>query len=122
MTDEGREQERLHYIQVSIARIEQYTMGGREAFFREPIVQDAVLRRLETLADATGKLSDALKERHPEIPWRQVYGFRHIAAHAYEYLDLGRVWEIVENYLPALEIAIDQEARDDSDEVRHGSG
>jgi uncharacterized protein with HEPN domain len=118
VTDEGRERERLHYIQISISRIEQYTVGGRDAFFHEPIVQDAVLRRLETLADATGKLSDALKERHPEIPWRQVYGFRHIAAHAYEYLDLQRVWEIVEGYLPTLKTAIDPEISNDPGDVQ----
>lgn len=116
MTDEEREQERLRYIQESVRRVEQYTEGGREAFFREPIVQDAVLRRLETLADATGKLSEALKGRHPEIPWKRVYGFRHIAAHAYEYLDMRRAWEIVEDYLPALKTAIDQEVTDASDE------
>jgi uncharacterized protein with HEPN domain len=118
VTEGEREQERLRYVQVSIARIEQYTEGGREAFFQEPMVQDAVLRRLEPLADATSTLSDALKERHPEIPWSQVYGFRHVAAHAYEYLELHRVWEIVEDYLPGLKTAIDQEVRNDQDDVR----
>lgn len=112
MMAEEREQARVRYIQESISRIEQYTRGGREGFFREPIVQDAVLRRLETLADATDKLSDALKKRHPEIPWRQVYGFRHVAAHACEDLDLQRVWEIVEDYLPTLKSTINAEVRD----------
>lgn len=109
MTEEERETERLRYIQTSIARIEEYTSGGRDVFFREAIVQDAVLRRLETLADATNKLSVAAKARHPEIPWRQVYGFRNIAAHAYEGLDLSRVWEILEKYLPSLGSAVQQE-------------
>jgi len=109
VTNGPREQARLRYIRQSIARIEEYTRGGRQAFLREPIVQDAVLRRLETLADAVGKLSDAVKARHPEIPWRQVYGFRNIAAHAYEDIDLARVWEIVADYLPALKPVIDRE-------------
>jgi uncharacterized protein with HEPN domain len=105
-TAEEREQERLRYVDLSIRRIEQYTGGSQEAFLREPMIQDAVLRRLETLADATSKLSDTLKARHPEIPWPQVYGFRNIAAHAYESLDLSRVWEIVRDYLPALKAAV----------------
>ena len=109
MTPEERERGRLRYIRESLARIEQYTQGGREVFLHEPIIQDAVLRRLETVADATDKLSDVLKMRHPEIPWRQVYGFRNIAAHAYEDLDLRRVWEIVEDYLPALKTVVDDE-------------
>jgi uncharacterized protein with HEPN domain len=107
--DLEREQDRLRYVRSSIALVEQYTSGGRDAFLREPMVQDAVLRRLETLADATGKLSEALKARHPEIAWRQVTGFRNVAAHAYETLDLRRVWEIVENYLPALKVAVASE-------------
>ena len=116
MTEEERERGRLRYIQASITRIEEYTHGDQDVFFSEPIVQDAVLRRLETLADATAKLSDALQSRHPEIPWRRVYGFRHIAAHAYEALDLRRVWEIVEDYLPALKTAVDQDLAESSDE------
>jgi len=108
-----RERARLQYIRQCIARIEQYTGGGREAFVSETIVQDAVLRRLETLTDAVGKLSDALKARHPAIPWRQVYGFRNIAAHAYEEVDLTRVWEIVERYLPAVKSVVDLELGED---------
>ena len=83
MSEDERERVRLRYIFDSIVRIEQYTRGNPNAFLIEPMVQDAVLRRLETLAEATGKLSDALKARHPEIPWREVYGFRNIAAHGY---------------------------------------
>ena len=109
MRDEPRERARLRYIRQSIARIKEYTRGGRQVFLREPIVQDAVLRRLETSTDAVGKLSDALKARYPEIPWRQVYGFRNIAAHAYEEIDLTRVWEIVDDYLPVLTSMIDRE-------------
>jgi uncharacterized protein with HEPN domain len=104
-----RERARLRYIRQSIARIQQYTQGGREAFFRETIVQDAVLRRLETLADAVNRLSETVKARHPTIPWRQVYGFRNIAAHACEEIDLTRVWEIVEVYVPVLKVVVDRE-------------
>jgi uncharacterized protein with HEPN domain len=109
VTRDPRERARLRYIRQSIARIEQYTHGGREAFLAEAIVQDAVLRRLETLADAITRLSDTLKARHPAIPWRQVYGFRNVAAHAYEEIDLTRVWEIVEDYVPLLKAVVDRE-------------
>ncbi len=112
MTREPRERARLRYIRQSIVRIEQYTHGGREAFLSEPIVQEAVLRRLETLADAISKLSESLKARHPMIPWRQVSGFRNVAAHAYEEIDLTRVWEIVEDYVPVLRSAVDRELGD----------
>jgi uncharacterized protein with HEPN domain len=50
-----------------------------------------------------------LKDRHPELRWRAIYGFRNIAAHAYLELRLDQVWEIVEQHLPALKIVVDDE-------------
>jgi uncharacterized protein with HEPN domain len=67
----------LTYIAESIHLIGRYlASGGRQAFENESLIQDAVLRRLETLAEAAGRLSPTVKERHPEIAWREVYGFR----------------------------------------------
>jgi uncharacterized protein with HEPN domain len=98
-----RDRRLLNYIADSILLIGRYLSdGGREAFENELLVQDAVLRRLETLAEAAGRLSEAVKQRHPDIPWREVYGFRNIAAHAYLDLHLERTWEIIERYLPTL--------------------
>lgn len=42
-------------------------------------------------------------------PWREVYGFRNIAAHAYLDIDLERVWEIVTDHLPPLRTAVEKE-------------
>jgi uncharacterized protein with HEPN domain len=64
---------------------------------------------VETLAEAAGKLSDAVKARHQEIPWRAVVGFRNIAAHAYLDLLAERAWEIVDRYLPPLLEAVEAE-------------
>jgi uncharacterized protein with HEPN domain len=75
------------------------------------MVQDAVLRRLETLADAARRLSDELKTRHPQIPWRAIYGFRNIAAHGYLLIDLARVWTTVQDYLPVLQSVVSDELR-----------
>jgi uncharacterized protein with HEPN domain len=72
-------------------------------------IQDVVLWRLETLAEASGKLSQPLKDRHPQLRWRAIYGFRNVAAHAYLDLRLDRVWKIVELHLPALKSVVDEE-------------
>jgi uncharacterized protein with HEPN domain len=109
VTDRARDEDLLRYIAESILLIEQYTAGGEDAFLREPIVQDAVLRRLETLADAARHLSVELTAQHPNIPWRAIYGFRNVAAHGYLGLDLARVWATVRDYLPALHSVIAEE-------------
>ncbi len=118
MIDE-RDRRHLLYIRESVARIRRYTSGGREEFLRDELLQDAVLRRLETLAEATDKLPDELKARHPDVPWRAVYGFRNIAAHAYIDLDLDRAWEIVEDHLAPVESAVDAELGVASDAGTH---
>jgi uncharacterized protein with HEPN domain len=104
-----RDHRYLTYIRDAIALIEGRTQAGRQVFRHDVDVQDAVLWRLETLAEATGKLSPALKARHPALRWRAIYGFRNIAAHAYLDLRLDEVWEIVERQLPALKAVVAEE-------------
>ena len=60
--------DRLYLIHVRecIDRIEQYTLGGKDAFFTDVKTQDAVLRVLQTLAESTQRISDALKASHPD--------------------------------------------------------
>jgi uncharacterized protein with HEPN domain len=99
----------LTYIRQTIALIEARTAGGRDVFLGDVDIQDAVLWRLETLAEAIGKLSQALKDRHSGIRWRAIYGFRNIAAHGYLQLQLDRVWEIIEAHLPSLKAAVNEE-------------
>jgi uncharacterized protein with HEPN domain len=109
VTATERDRELLRYVQECIARIEQYTRDGRRVFLSEPVLQDAVLRRLETLADAASSLSDVLKARHPNIPWREIRGFRNVAAHGYLGVDLSRVWRTIEASLPPLRVLVDEE-------------
>ena len=60
--------DRLYLIHVRecIERIEQYALGGKDAFFTDAKTQDAVLRVLQTLAESTQRISDALKASHSE--------------------------------------------------------
>ena len=99
----------LTYIRESIALIEARTRPGREVFLHDVDIQDAVLWRLQTLAEATGKLSPEIKDRYPAIRWRAVYGFRNVAAHAYLELRIDEVWEIIEVHLTALKAAVESE-------------
>ena len=101
----------LEYIRESIVLVEQYTTDGEEAFLGDTRTQDAVLRRMETLADAATHLTSALKSRHPQIPWRQMGDFRNVMAHGYAEVRLDRVWSAIVADLPALKNAVDEELR-----------
>ena len=101
----------LEYIAASVELIERYTHQGRDAFLGDSKISDAVLHRLETLAEAARRLSDDLKARHPEIAWRDISDFRNLVAHAYFDVELPQVWEILLSDLPALKRAVEQELR-----------
>lgn len=111
MTLSERALQRLTYIAESVQRTEEYIGGDVGRLLHNVIVQDAVLRRLETLADAASKLPEELQARHPEANSRRAWSFRDVAAHAYEGIDILRISEIVENYLPALKGAVEDELR-----------
>jgi len=96
----------LLHIQDCLDRIAEYTDGSRATFFGSRLVQDAVVRNLQTLAESTQRLSDPIKAAQPQIPWRAIAGFRNVLTHGYLGLDLEAVWSVVDQDLPMLEKAI----------------
>lgn len=97
----------LQHILECIVLIQTYTQGSKAVFMANGVVQDAVLRRLQTMAESTQRLSESLKEEAPEVDWRALSGFRNVLVHDYlNGIDLEKVWDAVENYLPGLETAI----------------
>lgn len=97
----------LEHILTCTALIRDYTGQGRAEFMESELVQDAVLRRLQTMAESTQRLSNALKTRAPEVDWRALSGFRNVLVHDYlGGIDLERIWDAVDLYVPGLEAAV----------------
>jgi len=63
---------------------------------------DAVMRNLEITGEAARQLPADIKERHAEVQWRAIAGFRDVAVHAYPTIDEEIVWDIVQNKVPEL--------------------
>lgn len=79
-----------------------FTQPGHEAFMTDRMRQEAVIRSLEVIGEASRNLSPDLRDAYPEVPWRQIAAFRNFVIHVYWDIRLERIWEIVENDLPAL--------------------
>jgi uncharacterized protein with HEPN domain len=96
--------ERLYLADISgaIDRILRYTASGREAFFRDPMTQDAVVRNLEVMGEAVKGLGETVRAAHPQVPWKKIAGMRDRVIHGYFQVDLDIVWEVVEKELPTL--------------------
>jgi uncharacterized protein with HEPN domain len=97
----------LAHILECAQKIECYTKGGERKFLKDTMTQDAVIRNFEIIGEAAKRVPDAYRRRHPEIPWRLMVGFRDVLIHAYEGIDLKRVWSIVRHDLPKVKDAIE---------------
>ena len=101
--------DRLYLIHIGecIDRIEEYTVSGEADFFDDTRTQDAVLRNLQTLGESAKNLSDVVKAAHPEIEWRLIIGFRNVLVHDYLGVNLERVWQVIERFIPELKRKIE---------------
>lgn len=95
----------LKHVLRCIARIEEYTAGGRERFFASHLIQDGVIRNLQTLAESSQRLSEDLKASQPSVDWKSLAGFRNVLVHDYLGIDLELVYRAVEHDVPKLRAA-----------------
>jgi uncharacterized protein with HEPN domain len=98
----------LAHILECADRIERYLGQDREAFLRDTMVQDAVIRNFEVIGEAAKRIPEQFRAVHADIPWRLMAGFRDVLIHDYEGVDLERVWRIAKEDLPAVKTAITQ--------------
>jgi uncharacterized protein with HEPN domain len=61
-----------------------------------------VVRALEIIGEATKNLPNCLKAEHPEVPWRDMAGFRDKVVHGYFGVDLEVVWDTAVDDAPSL--------------------
>ena len=104
---ESRDRTYLGHMLGAIARIRQYVGRTRRAgFLRSALLQDAVIRNIEIVGEAAGRVSAGFTATSTHIPWREIVGMRHRLAHGYLEVNLDTVWEVVERDLPALEVGL----------------
>ncbi|WP_069790627.1 DUF86 domain-containing protein [Cyanobacterium sp. IPPAS B-1200] len=92
----------LNNIKECIENIEQYTSQGKQDFYDNKMMQDAVIRNLEIIGEATKRLSSELRIKYNQVPGKQIAGLRDILIHDYLRVDLEEVWIVVEENLPEL--------------------
>ncbi len=69
----------------------------------------AVIRSPEIISEASRRLSDELKARHPDIPWREMAVAGNFYRHNYEEITSLRVWKTLREDLPPLRTVIEKE-------------
>ena len=73
-----------------------------ERFMAESQWQDATIRQLEVIGEATKQLTEELRSKHSQTPWRRIAGMRDVLIHDYMGVDLNAVWGVTQKDLPKL--------------------
>ncbi|MCW5908012.1 MAG: DUF86 domain-containing protein [Chitinophagales bacterium] len=85
----------------AIEKVLNYTKGFDFAQFESnEVVKDAVLLNLQIVGEGANKISKATKQKHPNIPWRDMADFRIIIAHIYFAVSDDKIWELITHHLP----------------------
>ena len=74
----------------------------KDEFYNDEMLQEAVMRKIEIIGEATNRISDDLKNLYPDFPWKKMKAIRNILIHMYDELDLDIVWDTANNDIPIL--------------------
>ena len=114
---ERSERESIKDIQEAIRRISRYLNSmSYEAFLADTKTQDAVIRNVEIIGEATRGISSQLRTENSDIPWKSMAGMRDRLIHHYFGVNLDIVWQVGSVELPSLASALSriaETARDD---------
>jgi len=62
----------------------------------------ALVRLMEIVGEAAARVPDPIRDRYPDVPWRDIADFRNRLIHGYDVVDFDRLWRIIEDELPPL--------------------
>jgi uncharacterized protein with HEPN domain len=111
--------ERLRDMLEAIEHIERYTSRGRDAFERDELIQNWIVRHLQIIGEAARAMPQEVRERAANVPWSKIIGMCHILVHEYVGVDLREVWKAVERHLPGFKRAIEGLIREDRKMLCH---
>jgi uncharacterized protein with HEPN domain len=109
-----RDRDYLSDILEALKRISIYTdQLSYKQFMNDTKTQDAVIRNLEVIGEATKKLSNRLRKKYIQIPWKDMAGMRDKMIHHYFGINYDIVWTIVKEeirkLLPEVEKIVEKE-------------
>ncbi len=94
--------ERVADMLEAAEKLEEQGSKGRDRFDQDEIVQLALVHLVQIIGEAASRVSDDLRQRHPEIPWRHVVGMRNRVVHDYFEVDLDLLWDVITLDIPKL--------------------
>jgi uncharacterized protein with HEPN domain len=95
---------RLGHIRDCISKVEYLSnrLHNYDNFETQWVEQDAIIRNLEIIGEASVNVSDDLKAQYPDVAWIEMRGMRNFVTHEYFGVELTEIWSTVANDIPIL--------------------
>ena len=93
----------IKHILESIDKIEAFSKNlSKKTLSKNELKQYAIIRAIEVIGESVKNLPDSLKNKYPNIPWKEIAGTRDKMIHHYFGVDLNIVWDIISKEIPKL--------------------
>ena len=94
---------RLRDILNAARLIQSYVHGVSQVDFSTNLEkQDAIIRRIEIIGEATAHLTEETRAAIPDLPFRKMRGMRNIVAHDYANVDVTVIWDVATLHVTQL--------------------
>jgi uncharacterized protein with HEPN domain len=99
----------IEHILDCIRKIKEFSHGlSLNEFKTNELVQDAIIRNVEIIGEASKKISSGTKQTYNMIPWKEIAGMRNKLIHDYLGVDVAVVWKTIKEDVPSLEILFNE--------------
>ena len=111
----------LNHILTSINSIEEYSRGKSfEDLVANKMMQDAIIRQIEIIGEATSRISVVFKSEYPELPWVDMKDMRNKLIHNYFGVNIKHVWNVVVQDIQPLKLQIEKILNDNNIQINLG--